>query len=198
MCGRQRSDLLTTSVTVLLVLILCAPTATLADTPAAETGTKSKIEKPKTGQSTTQTTKQGETKSTPAISPDIPSFGSGRSKPGSLSKPVGVGDLFQVLWGLLLVLGAIVAMVWLLKRLGNFSTSANKQIRIIGGVSLGTREKLVVVQVGKDQLVLGVTPGSVRNLHTLNEPLEMDTSQQAGNSLFANKLKALIQGKKHD
>jgi flagellar protein FliO/FliZ len=118
--------------------------------------------------------------------------------PKSLSKPVSFGDMFQVFWGLIVVIVAIIVMLWLLKRLGGVATAGNKQIRILGGISLGAREKLVVVQVGDEQLVLGVAPGSVQTLHTLKEPLQIDSTTEPFNQVFAKKLQGLLKGKKND
>jgi len=40
-------------------------------------------------------------------------------------------------------------------------------MRIVGGLSLGMREKVILLQVGKKQLILGVTPGRIDALHVL-------------------------------
>lgn len=80
------------------------------------------------------------------------------------------GGLLRLTLGLLLVLGAIAACAWLLRRLGRFPAAAGR-MRVLGGVSLGARERVVLVQVGATQLLLGVAPGRVQALHVLDEPL---------------------------
>jgi flagellar protein FliO/FliZ len=81
------------------------------------------------------------------------------------------GSLAQVTLSLLLVLAAVFAAAWVMRRLrggGKFGTNA---IEIIADAPLGTKERAVLVQVGKQQLLLGVAPGQVTTLHVLQEPL---------------------------
>ena len=40
-------------------------------------------------------------------------------------------------------------------------------MRVVGGVSVGTRERVVVLEVADTWLVVGVAPGQVQTLHTL-------------------------------
>ncbi|MCX8048648.1 MAG: flagellar biosynthetic protein FliO [Methylohalobius sp.] len=69
--------------------------------------------------------------------------------------------------GLTAVLVVMVLGLWLLKRLSQWSLPGTGQIRILGGLSLGGRERLIVVEVGQTQLILGVAPGRVQTLHVL-------------------------------
>ena len=56
--------------------------------------------------------------------------------------PVTFSGLLQVLLGLALVVAAIVATGWLLRRIGP-SQSAGGLLRVVGGVMVGPRERLV-------------------------------------------------------
>lgn len=76
------------------------------------------------------------------------------------------GSLLRMVFGLALVLGIMVAVAWLIKRM----TPGLKQqsvVRIVGGVSVGSRERVVVVEVAGRWLVLGVAPGQVTRLADL-------------------------------
>ena len=75
-------------------------------------------------------------------------------------------NVLQIIFSLLLVLAAVVAIAWLLKRIGQPMQGA-RQLKIVSGVAVGQRERVVVVEIGDTWLVLGVAPGSVRTLHTL-------------------------------
>ncbi len=109
-------------------------------------------------------------------------------------------NLLQTTMGLLAVLAVIAIAAWGVKRFGNFRTGVQGQLKIVGGVSLGTRERVVLLQVGEQQLVLGVAPGQIRTLHVLDEPLstpEMKATPQPTlaptDSSFAARLKSAIQ-----
>ena len=78
-----------------------------------------------------------------------------------------VGGVFA----LLLVLGLILGLGWLLKRLPGAGFRQAEGLRVVASITLGARERAVVVQVGDQQLLLGVAAGAVTTLHTLPQPL---------------------------
>ncbi|MGX5731766.1 flagellar biosynthetic protein FliO [Pseudoxanthomonas beigongshangi] len=75
--------------------------------------------------------------------------------------------------GLILVLGLILGLAWLLKRLpgAGLGLRPNDQLRVVTSLSVGTKERLLVVEVGGEQLLVGVSPGGIATLHRLPEPL---------------------------
>lgn len=80
---------------------------------------------------------------------------------------VGMGSILQMLAGLVIVLALVLFMGWLLKRFSGHAFSQNSAIRIIAGTAVGQRERVVVVEVADQWLILGVAPGSVHALHTM-------------------------------
>ncbi len=80
----------------------------------------------------------------------------------------GLGGAFIAL---LLVLGLILGMAWLLKRLPGGGFRPADGLRIVASIPLGAKERAAVVQVGDEQLLIGIGPGGVRTLHVLPQPL---------------------------
>jgi flagellar protein FliO/FliZ len=73
-----------------------------------------------------------------------------------------------MLFGLLLVLGLIICIAWLLKRSGlTPAMQASATARVVGGVSVGNRERVVVVEIADQWIVVGVAPGRVNALATM-------------------------------
>ncbi len=72
--------------------------------------------------------------------------------------------MLQVTFGLLLVLGMIGGLAWAVARLGRLGPTSNATVRVIAAASVGPRERVAVVEVGGQWLVLGVAPGSVNLL----------------------------------
>jgi flagellar protein FliO/FliZ len=110
--------------------------------------------------------------------------------------PVSLSALLQVVFGLALVVAAIVATGWLLRRIGP-AQSAGGLLRVIGGVMVGPRERLVLVELGEQWLVLGVASGSVNLLHTLPKPqggTVPRSGEGTGYTLDPNWLKRLLAG----
>ncbi len=77
------------------------------------------------------------------------------------------GSLLQMLLGLGVVLLLLFASLYLLKRLAAPRGAAAGLLRIVAGTAVGTRERVVVVEVGDTWLVLGVAPGRVTPLTQL-------------------------------
>lgn len=99
------------------------------------------------------------------------------------------------LGGLLVVLAMIFALVWLLRRFGTFSRLAPGRFRVLAAVSLGSRERVVLLQAGRKQLVLGVAPGRVETLCVLEDseiiPVESGAPVAAAGASFVERLQEL-------
>lgn len=79
--------------------------------------------------------------------------------------------LFGAVFALLLVLGVIVGLGWLLKRMPGSGFRPAAGLKLVASLALGPKERVVVVEVNGEQLLLGVTAGGIRTLHALAEPL---------------------------
>jgi flagellar protein FliO/FliZ len=77
------------------------------------------------------------------------------------------GSILQVIFSLLLVLGAVMLVAWVLKRINLPQHGAASVLKVISGVAVGQRERIVLVEVNNTWLVVGVAPGQVRTLHTM-------------------------------
>lgn len=92
--------------------------------------------------------------------------------------PVGAGQLANITLGLIVVLGLIFALAWLYRRYGNISSFNRSNIHVVGGVSLGTREKAILLEVEGERILVGVTPSQVTRLLVLNSQAHSHTSSQ--------------------
>lgn len=79
--------------------------------------------------------------------------------------------MLQTLLGLALVIGLIFALAWLSKRLGGALPGNSKIMKILAVLPVGPREKIVLVEVGGQQMMLGVTPGQINTLQIFAEPV---------------------------
>ncbi|MFJ2715273.1 MULTISPECIES: flagellar biosynthetic protein FliO [unclassified Pseudomonas] len=103
------------------------------------------------------------------------------------------GQLTQLVFGLLLVLGLIFFLAWLLRRVQQAGPAGKGQvIDIVGSRALGPRDRLMLVQVGNEQILLGLSPGTITALHVMKEPVQVpDTSEKATPEFAQHLLKIL-------
>ena len=76
-------------------------------------------------------------------------------------------SLLQLVLGFGLVLAMLFGCVWLLKRISVPRGAATRVLSVISGVAVGPRERVVIVEVDDQWLVLGVAPGQVSKLHVM-------------------------------
>lgn len=100
-------------------------------------------------------------------------------------------QLTNLVLGLVLVIGLIVLLAWLVKRLQRITPSSGQVIKIIAHQHLGPRDRLVLVQVGQEQVLLGLTAGRITPLHTLKEPVVVGDNH-AATPEFAQRLMELL------
>ncbi|PKO46957.1 MAG: flagellar biosynthetic protein FliO [Betaproteobacteria bacterium HGW-Betaproteobacteria-22] len=75
--------------------------------------------------------------------------------------------MVKMVLGLIVVLGILGVLAWMLKRMAPGIGKLQSAVRIVGGVSVGTRERVVVVEIADRWLVVGVAPGQVSALANL-------------------------------
>lgn len=110
--------------------------------------------------------------------------------------PIATSDILQALLGLIVVIAVIFLGAWLLRRVARLQMPAAGAMRILGGLALGARERIVLVQIGEEQLVIGVAPGRIQTLHVMSEPLKTIATDESSTSGFAHRLMTAIkQGK---
>ena len=86
------------------------------------------------------------------------------------SKIAGNMDAMSMILALLMVLVLIVISALVLKRFQS-GNSTGSGLQIITSLHLGAKERLMVVQVGQQQILLGVTAQQISVLEKLEQPL---------------------------
>lgn len=110
---------------------------------------------------------------------------------------ISYADVMHWMLSLIFVLALFGFLIWLLRKSGNLAPENKNQLAILSGLSLGMREKLVLVKVGEKQLLLGVTPGRVEKLLELegDSRLFQHQTENSVHGLFAKKLQQVLQNK---
>lgn len=118
-----------------------------------------------------------------------------RSTSTENSSPFSWGAMLQLFAALVFVLIVFFGVIWVLKRFQPGLASAQTgSLRVLASLPLGVRERLLLVQVGEQQLLLGVTPSGISLLHTLETMLPETTSNSA--TAFAGWLRTAMERRK--
>lgn len=111
------------------------------------------------------------------------------------SSVVSSGSIVQVVVSLFFVLAAVVLVAWILKRINLPQNAAGSALKVVSGVAVGQRERIVLVEVNDTWLVVGVAPGQVTALHTMpkNDLPAIDTPAPEVDNKFKNWLKVVME-----
>jgi flagellar protein FliO/FliZ len=99
--------------------------------------------------------------------------------PAAATGPGSFFSLLQVVLALLLVLGAIMAFAWFARRIGPGRGAAGGLLKVVGGVMVGPKERLVVVEVGDTWLIVGVGASSVNLVHSMPRPATVNARAES-------------------
>ena len=77
------------------------------------------------------------------------------------------GSLLQLGFGFAAVLALLFASLWLLKRLSAPRGQAGGLMKVISSLAVGPRERVVLMEVGDQWLLVGVGPGHISKLGEL-------------------------------
>jgi flagellar protein FliO/FliZ len=110
------------------------------------------------------------------VSAPAPATGAGQPFAGAAA-----GSLLQTIFALCVVLGLLALFAWAMKRYGPRAMGGSAHIRMVGGLNLGGRERIIVVEVGGQWIVVGASPGRVNALATM--PKQGDGQAGAGAEL---------------
>ncbi|MDR7089505.1 flagellar biosynthetic protein FliO [Cellvibrio fibrivorans] len=102
--------------------------------------------------------------------------------------------LVNVTLALMGIIGLIFAISWFVKRFSQGTFSANAHIKILSAMPLGTRERIVLIEAGGQQLLLGITSTHINTLHVFETPIVVDDKTE-NPSDFSRKLMAILQQK---
>ncbi|MCP5093002.1 MAG: flagellar biosynthetic protein FliO [Gammaproteobacteria bacterium] len=114
--------------------------------------------------------------------------------PPTLKPPPGVGggDILGMGVSMFIVIAVIVVLGWLYSRSRFNGGGSSDVINVVATRALGPKERLLVVEVADQQLLVGMTASGVQTLHVFEKPVCIATkaAQPAG---FANRLRSAFE-----
>ncbi len=107
---------------------------------------------------------------------------------------IGSGEVLSTMLSIAVIIAAILFLGWLYSRSKFNSNNGSNAIAIVAARSLGPKDRLIVVDVGKTQLLLGLTASGMQTLHTFESPVIEESNAVAAVG-FAERLKASMTGR---
>jgi len=109
-------------------------------------------------------------------------------KPASVEAFSLMGALNMAM-GLIVVIALILGLAWVLKKYARLPGNNLVDMKVLGGLSLGTREKAILIEVDNQRLLVGVAPGHIQTLYVLD-------GDSAGSNSFESRLEAVLDDQK--
>ena len=105
------------------------------------------------------------------------------------------GSVLQLLLSLLVIVALILALAWYARKMQSFSLGqSSAPLRVLAATAVGSKERVVLVQVGEEQLLLGVAPGQVSLLTKLDTPLVPGSTERTPASFIQHLRGAMSAG----
>ena len=103
-------------------------------------------------------------------------------------------DYVHVVLNLGVVMLLIAFLVFLLKKLKMTRQDGTRKIQILNMVSIGAKERIIMLEANNKTLLIGATPNSISTLHVFDEVKELsDESDEPvlDHESFAEQIKGL-------
>lgn len=116
------------------------------------------------------------------------------------SPGLGFASYLQAGLALALIVAALASTAWMVRKLAGGKGFGQGGMKVIGGVALGPRERIILVEIGEDWLVIGIVPGQIRTLHRMSKghPMIPDESANGAEKPFAQWLKTVTERRQND
>jgi flagellar protein FliO/FliZ len=117
-------------------------------------------------------------------------FGADAAATPSAASYSPAGQIMKMIIGLMVVLVMIFVVAWVARNYMGFNPTQNATLKTVAGVLVGQKERVVLIQVGERQVLIGVAPGQINLLHVIEKGEEVTVAaSQQPLSPFAEKLK---------
>jgi flagellar protein FliO/FliZ len=92
---------------------------------------------------------------------------------------IGLAIIGQSILSLVVVVGVILLLGYVVKRATNGTTRSKRHLKVVGSTMVGSKERVVIVEVENTWLLLGVGNGTVNKLHELPKPAISEEAEPA-------------------
>jgi flagellar protein FliO/FliZ len=106
------------------------------------------------------------------------------------ASPLSIGSLTQLSLSLVAIVALILAIGWVLKRFKLNAPRGTVDSEVLDQLSLGPRERVVLVRIGEAQVLVGIGAGGMVALTPLATPISLQAAGRA--PAFADRLRDIM------
>jgi flagellar protein FliO/FliZ len=106
------------------------------------------------------------------------------------ASPLSIGSLTQLTLSLIAIVALILAIGWVLKRFKLSTPRGSADSEVLDQLSLGPRERVMLIRIGEAQVLVGVGPGGIVPLTPLATPISLQALKRA--PAFAERLRDMM------
>ncbi|WP_438864946.1 flagellar biosynthetic protein FliO [Neptunicella sp.] len=99
------------------------------------------------------------------------------------ASPTDASTYVSILLSMIVVLALIFGLGYVMRRF-NVTQTGSAQMKIVSSMALGNRERIMLIQIGDEQHLLGVTTQNINHLSKMENPV----SPESGGEGFKDKL----------
>lgn len=103
----------------------------------------------------------------------------------------GIGFL-QITAALIFVIALMLFAAWAFRKIGPINSTNKINLKVVGGMSLGHRERIMVVEVGEQWLILGITSANINHLGSLPKQESLPQDKELTGNAFQDWLKRTV------
>jgi len=100
-------------------------------------------------------------------------------------EPLSAGSVFSVLFGLVVVVGLLLGTAWLLRRFQGLQQGAPSLIQPVAQMQLGLKERVLLIRIDQENVLIGCTPQGIRALHAWQGPMPQGLTAAPSQPAFA-------------
>jgi len=101
-------------------------------------------------------------------------------------------SIVSIFLSLLLVIGVVFMLAFIMRRF-NVTGGSTGQLKVVASLAAGTKERILVIEVGDEQHLIGVTAQNINHLAKLDTLITTDKAPSG--ELFKDKLSLFMAGK---
>ena len=111
---------------------------------------------------------------------------------------VSAGSFLQAMLALAVIVALLLGTAWMARKVSGGKAFGLRGMTVVGGIALGPRERIVLVEVGETWLVIGIVPGQIRTLHQMPKGCLPTAESGSPDTPFAHWLKSVIERQRND